>query len=504
MYYPDLQLFFWSMYKKLASNTLAQIFSKVATAIIALFLIALLTRTLPIEYFWAYNKIYNYFAMIAFLADLGLYTLMIREISQWKSAEKVLGNSLSLRVFLWLIVTIAALLLTLVLPWFWWGVSFIACIFIALFTLVSLVNSSFLAVMQAHMKMEYHFVSFVWWKLLHLWLITLFSLWIFSGDPLIDVRFISLFAAGLLSVIFATSLNYFYVSRFVKVRFLWDYEYIKSLFFSSLPYGFALFLSVVYFRIDILLLWFIEGAPLGDISIALYSLPMKIVEVLMVLGVFYLNSLLPRLTEFYKQENHWGLQNIFELSFKILFSFSLALYVLSQVFARDIITLLAHSEYLEPSLHRFSSLDVFWVVFALLVFHFIALLYSYLLIASERQSLLLRIHVCVSLLNIFWNIILIPYLSFYGAAMMTLVSQIFLCLLLFLYIWKEFFLSKKLLVQCIWSLILWWFLYTLFSAIIVYFPLGVFAQIFFYWTIFTCIYGVCEFFLSKKYIKSLT
>jgi len=39
------------MYKKLASNTLAQIFSKVATAFIALFLIALLTRTLPVEVF---------------------------------------------------------------------------------------------------------------------------------------------------------------------------------------------------------------------------------------------------------------------------------------------------------------------------------------------------------------------------------------------------------------------------------------------------------------------
>lgn len=490
------------MYKKLASNTLAQIFSKVATAFIALFLIALLTRTLPVEYFWAYNKIYNYFAIIAFLADLGLYTLIIREISQWKSAEKVLWNSLSLRVFLWLIVTIIALLLTLILPWFWWGVSFLACVFIALFTLMSLINSSFLAVMQAHMKMEYHFVSFVWWKLLHLFLIALFSLWVFSGDFVIDIRFISLFAAGLISVLFTTFLNYLYVSRFVKVRFLWDYEYIKTLFLISLPYWFALFLSVVYFRIDILLLWFIEWTPEGDISIALYSLPMKIVEVLMVLWVFYLNSLLPRLTDLYKESNVGWLQNIFELSFKILFSFSLALYVLSQVFSRDIITLLAHNEYIEPTFHRFSSLDVFWVVFGLLLFHFIALLYSYLLIASERQSLLLRVHLFVSILNIIWNIILIPYTSFYGAAVMTLVSQVCLCVILFFCMQKEFFLSKRLLVQCARSLILWLFLYFIFITIIAYFPLWAYTRIFFYGTIFTLIYVFWEFFISKRYIQS--
>jgi hypothetical protein len=58
---------------------------------------------------------------------------------------------------------------------------------------------------------------------------------------------------------------------------------MKHLFFTSLPYGVALFLSVVYFKVDVVLLSLLEPKNISNTSIALYSLPMKIVEVLMVL-----------------------------------------------------------------------------------------------------------------------------------------------------------------------------------------------------------------------------
>ena len=491
------------MYKKLASNTLAQILSKVVTALIALFLIAILTRTLPIELFWAYNKIYNYFAILAFLADLWLYTLIIREISSWKNTQKVLWNSLSLRIWLGIIICIWALFFTLILPWFWWWVMFFWAFWIALFTIVSLINSTFLAVMQAHMKMEYHFVSFVWGKIFHLLLIVLFSLWIFSAEYHLDIRFVSLFFAWFLSVFFTTYLNYRYVKKITQVKLQFDKDYIKSLFWTSLPYGIALFLSVVYFRADILLLGFLESEREWNISIALYSLPMKIVEVLMVLWVFYLNSLLPKLTEYNKYQRYEKLYKLFVLSFKILLTFWILLYVLSLVFAKDMISLLAHNEYLDSNIHNFTSLDVFWLVFLILIFHFIALLYSYLLIASEKQSVLLKVQFFVTWVNIIWNILLIPYLSFYGAAIVTLVTQILLFLLLSFIVWKRFLPSKCLLIQSVWSIVLWCMLYYIFTFIVTHYWLWVFWNIFIYWSIFLLIYIMCEYIFSKKFIKNL-
>ena len=95
--------------------------------------------------------------------------------------------------------------------------------------------------------------------------------------------FISVFIAGLVGILLNTYLNYLYARRICPIRFLCDKEYILHIFKISLPYGLALFLSVVYFKIDILLLSLLESPEKADISIALYGLPMKIVEVLMVL-----------------------------------------------------------------------------------------------------------------------------------------------------------------------------------------------------------------------------
>jgi O-antigen/teichoic acid export membrane protein len=58
------------MFKKILSNTLSQVFSKAISAIIAIFLISILTNYLTIEMYGLYNKIYNYIGIFVFLADL--------------------------------------------------------------------------------------------------------------------------------------------------------------------------------------------------------------------------------------------------------------------------------------------------------------------------------------------------------------------------------------------------------------------------------------------------
>jgi O-antigen/teichoic acid export membrane protein len=53
---------------------------------------------------------------------------------------------------------------------------------------------------------------------------------------------------------------------------------------------------VIFFKVDIILLSLLESHEIADTSIALYALPMKIVEVGMMYGTIFLNSLLPVLT----------------------------------------------------------------------------------------------------------------------------------------------------------------------------------------------------------------
>lgn len=89
------------MLQKIASNTFSQILSKALTAFISIFLLGLLTKFLPTEWFGQYNKVYNYLAFFAFFADLGLYAISVREISKDQTqASKIIGSVLTLRLIL--------------------------------------------------------------------------------------------------------------------------------------------------------------------------------------------------------------------------------------------------------------------------------------------------------------------------------------------------------------------------------------------------------------------
>jgi O-antigen/teichoic acid export membrane protein len=81
----------------------------------------------------------------------------------------------------------------------------------------------------------------------------------------------------------------------------------------------------------------------------------------------------------------------------------------------------------------FHSWDAAIVVFGVILFHFVSLVFIYTLIASNQQSKLLRINLIVTLINIIWNIILIPYLSFMWAWIVTIISQLVLMILWYFY-----------------------------------------------------------------------
>lgn len=87
--------------KKIYTNTLAQIAGKVATAIISIGMIKIITGYLDIAGYGLYSKIYNYLSIFAVIADLGLYTITVRELTKYVHDErmvaKISSNVLTLR-----------------------------------------------------------------------------------------------------------------------------------------------------------------------------------------------------------------------------------------------------------------------------------------------------------------------------------------------------------------------------------------------------------------------
>ena len=469
------------------------------TAFISIFLIGILTKYLPIELYGSYNKVYNYLGIFAFLADLGLYAITIREIAtKQESAEKIIGNVLTLRTIMWLGIWIGACAIAFMLPSYNDTLTLIAIFIIGAFTLVSLINSSILALMQSQMKMEFSLISVVSGKILNILLVSIFLIIIFTDASQHSLSFISVFVAAFLWVSLNTVMNYFYARKIVPIRYRFDSQYIKHIFKISLPYGIALFLSVVYFKIDIILLSLIESPEKADISIALYSLPMKIVEVLMVLGGFYLNSLLPTLTEKFKQNNTKDISHILGISLKILISFWILIFLMWSLFSKELISVIATPEYLNPSWHIYSSAGVLSIVVWVLLFHFISLAFIYMLIASEKQSLLVWINLWVTLVNIVWNLVLIPHYSFYWAAFVTLLSQIILMWITWYVVLRKIPVSLKILGHILFSMIFAWCIFVLSSYLLSSFSFGNIFTLLIVAPSITLIYVLGEYMFSKS------
>lgn len=423
------------MFKKIASNTIAQVLSKVLTAIISIFLISILTNYLSVEMYGLYSKIYNYIGIFVFLADLWLYAIAIREITADRdNSAKIVWNVMTLRLLLGILILFLAVFIAYFIPGYDSSLALISITIASIFTIFQLLNSSILALMQANMKIEFGAVSIVLSKILNLLLVAFVAYVLFAkGGKVVSndfyyLPFIYIMAVWVLAVVFNTLLNFWYARKIVRFWFDFDWRYIKHIFKISLPYGIALFLSIVYFKVDIILLSIIEWPVEWDLSIALYALPMKIVEVLMVVGGFYMTSLLPSLTEFFKSKNIGRSDNLISISFQLLFASAVLIFSLGVLFRDSVIRIIANEDYLVTT-HMFNSSDAFLVVLAVIVFYFISLVFIYSLVASDNQGKLLKINIIVTIFNIIGNMILIPKYSFIGAWVVTLLSQILLMIL---------------------------------------------------------------------------
>lgn len=421
------------MLKKIASNTISQVIAKVWTAIISIFLIKILTNYLSAEGYGFYSKIYNYLWIFAFLADLWLYTITIREISKNKeNSEKIIWNVLTLRTILWVWIIFLAVIIWLFLPWYNTLLASISIVIVWLFSLLWLINSTMMSLMQSHLKVEFSVISTILWKLFNILSIAFIVFLLMPKESLNGDYFlpmILIFISWFLWASLMTFLNFLYANRIKKVRFRFDTDYIKHLFKISLPFGIALFLSVVYMKVDVIFLSIIESSSKSDLSVALYSVPMKILEVFMVVWTFFLNSMLTLFTKSFKEKNYEKLSELVGKSFKILFSMWVCFLTFWALFRDSIITIVANEDYIKWLWHTYTSSDAFLIVLFVMLFYFISSIYNYLLIATENQRKLLNINIFITLFNILWNVIAIPVFSFVWAWIVTVISQILLFIL---------------------------------------------------------------------------
>jgi len=185
--------------------------------------------------------------------------------------------------------------------------------------------------------------------------------------------------------------------------------------------------GLIYVRIDTVMLSMMKG----DAVVGWYNAAYNIVLGVKPIPQLLMNALFPLMSSYFVSSKD-SLKVVYEKSFKYLFILGLPLAVGITLLA-DRIILLLYGQQFYPSIIALQILS--WDV--LLIFLYMCS--AFILISIDKQNQMAVIAGYAALINVILNLFLIPYFSYIGAAVATIVTETILISLYFLLISKSFY-----------------------------------------------------------------
>lgn len=421
--------------RKVLSNTAFQVAGKLLTAGISVIIIKIITNYLDISGYGQYSQVYDFLSYFAIISDLGLFTIAVKEMA--KDEQKisfVIGNVLSVRILVAFGSLAVAVLTASFIPKYAESKVAIGVMIASIGVFLTILHGTISSVLQIYYKMHVSALSLIGGKLITLGYISYTTYFLYPSNP--TQGFAHLILAGVLGAVLMYLITHFYVANLTIFRPRFDFGFWRCVILPSLPYGFALILNNVYLRFNSFFIFFIRG----DFEAGLYAVPMKIMEILAVTGLFFMNSVLPGLTKNLK-ENTEKAREMIQYSFDFLVMASVPIIVGINVLAYPIVYLISNKEYLS----RFTESERFYgsdfalkILVVAIFFQFLISLFSFILIAHHHQNQLLWINSIGVTFNIMASYLAVSRFGFIGGAASSVAVEVIVMILMYLTARRKF------------------------------------------------------------------
>ena len=403
-------------YRAIAQNTLAQFAAKVGSALLALWVMKLVTGFGP-SFYGDYVTAYEFLAFFGVLADAGLYALVVRDMARRPAKTAAyLGNLLSLRLLLILGFTALAGFLAQLIPTYPERVQ-IGIWLTGLSMALTIVAGTLSSVLQARLRIYLFSASLLFSKALLALLVT-FLAWRYHFSAEIFFWFLG---AGVLSNVALLGITWVVVRREVPIAVRWEPAYIQELLTKALPYGLALVLQTLYLRVDTILI----SLLLGSAAVGIYGVSGRLMENLLVLGVLFSQTLLPKLAQESEKNNDkslaWSIEKVWLFGTPIVLG--------GWFLAGPLITFISSAEFLGQG-KSIGSNQLLLVLLPTLLLAYMNQLFSVRLLNQSRQKFLLAVNALALGLNAGLNLWLLPIYGLMAAAWTTLGSEVIVLLCL--------------------------------------------------------------------------
>lgn len=402
--------------QRVARNTGIIMGGELIFRLISLVVIIYLAKYLGTVGFGKYSFVFAYLAFFGVITDLGLQNILVREMSRDASiAPKLIGNAYFIRLML---TVLGVVLSMIVISFMSYPADTTTYVYIAAFSLLFMSFSDFYAtIFQANLKMEYQEIAKLAFKIISVSLI----FWIiFSQGTLMQVMIALVF-----SEMVKTSLSYIFSRKFVRPQFEIDFELWKYLFKEALPIALASVIFIIYFRIDVIML----SLMIGDAPVGIYSAAYKLSEPLFLIPTALMTSMFPVMSVSFKSSEE-RLIRIYRLCVRYLLIIILPIAIGTTLIADKFILLIYGAEFA-------GSATALQIMIWALLFSSVGTVLTNLLISIGEQKLYTSSMVLCAIANVTLNFILIPLMSYNGAAIATVATNIVLFLANFYFVSKH-------------------------------------------------------------------
>ena len=273
--------------QRIVKNTGALFISQTISFVLAFLYIMYTARYLGAEGFGIISFALAFSGIFQIVCDLGLSSLMTREIARDKSViDKYIRNISTIKIILSIFSLILSILIVFILGY---ESRIIEVVF--LITLYFIFNSfsyMFYSIVQAHEMMEYLSLGQVLNSAL-LFLGTILA--IYYG---FDVLGFALIYSATGVIIFLYTLI-ICIKKFTLPKIEVDFDFWKVILKEALPLSIVLIFSTMAFRIDTVLISLIKGS----LVVGWYTAAYRLVEVLIVVPAIFTTSIYPLFSNYY-------------------------------------------------------------------------------------------------------------------------------------------------------------------------------------------------------------
>ncbi len=397
--------------RKVAHNTAYQLIGKITSTLLGLVAIAMMTRYLGVEKFGWYITTMAFLQFIGILIDFGLIPVTAQMMSEPDhDKDKLFKNLLGFRFVTAILFLGIAPLFALLFPYptevkMAIGFTTIAFLGIAM-------NQVLIGFYQTKLKMHIQAIGENVGRI-----VLVVGLWLVVHN---QASFLTVMWVVVLNSLAYTIVLWLGAKKYTSISFGFDWVIWKSIMKKMWPIAISIVFNVVYLKGDTLLLSIFRTQA----EVGIYGAAYRVIDILSQTAMMIMGVMLPLLAFNWSRNLKNEFKKYFQMSFDTMMLLAVPMMVGTIVLANKIVLFIFEKEFIASVLPlQILSLAVFGL--------YLGAVFGHTAVAINKQKQTMWIYISDAIITLVGYLIFIPMYGMYGAAGMTVFSELYAGILLF-------------------------------------------------------------------------